>query len=221
MRIRVKICGVTTVEAIEAAVSGGADAIGFVLTESPRRLEIERARKLVRHVPPFVARVAVLHEPAADLLGAVCEYLQPDVVQCEPQATTSRLDRPFLPVFHDHDAIVSEVEVYRDRHPNPLVHLEASGRGGQGLVGDRVRAAAISATGPTVLAGGLDPATVGAAIDQVQPWAVDVSSGCESTRGVKDPELILRFLEAVRRTERSYENRSNETTPQRDLEILQ
>jgi len=102
MRIRVKICGVRTVEAIEAAVAAGADAIGFVLTPSPRRLDIETARNLACHVPTFVSRVAVLHQPSTRLLNAVCSELAPDVIQCEPSAAIADIDRPFLPVFHDH-----------------------------------------------------------------------------------------------------------------------
>lgn len=196
MRIRVKICGVRTVEAIEAAVAAGADAIGFVLTPSPRRLDIETARNLACHVPTFVSRVAVLHQPSTRLLNAVCSELAPDVIQCEPSAAIADIDRPFLPVFHDHPRLVSEVARYREQHAGP-VHVEAPGRGGQGRRADLDRASEVAALGRTVLAGGLDPSNVVQAIETVRPWAVDVSSGCESTRGVKDPERIEAFLAAV------------------------
>jgi phosphoribosylanthranilate isomerase len=198
MRVRVKICGVTTPEAIEAAVAAGADAIGFVLAaDSPRRLDLAAARRLAALVPPFVVRVAVLRHPTPDEARAVVDALAPDLLQAEPSDALQRaLDGRvrLLPVLHDDPDLLSRLPVEA-----PLVLLEAEGRGGRGIPPDHARAAAAARRVRLVLAGGLTPENVGAAIAAVRPFAVDVSSGVESAPGVKDPHRIAAFIAAVRR----------------------
>lgn len=199
MRVRVKICGVTSAAAACAAAEAGADAIGFVFAESPRRIGVERAAEIAACLPPFVACVAVFRYPAPSEVGETVRRLRPTLVQSEPVAglrETLVAGVGFLPVFHDGDDLVERVAAHG---PPAALLLEAAGRGGRAVAPDRVRAAAIAARTRLVLAGGLTPENVAEAIRQVRPFAVDVSSGVESAPGTKDPERIRRFVDAVRR----------------------
>lgn len=198
MRVRIKICGVTGSRAVEAAVRAGADAIGFVFADSPRQVAPWEAADLSRDVPPFVARVAVFRHPDPAEVLRVVETVRPTAVQAEP--TPELLERlagrvPLLPVLHD------EGEPLDPPDDVPAVLLEASGRGGRGERPDWGRAAALARRTRLVLAGGLDPDNVGEAIARVRPYGVDVSSGVERERGLKDVRLIEAFVRAVRRAE--------------------
>jgi len=212
MRIRVKICGVTSAAALDAAVEAGADAIGFVLAPSPRRLRLEDAARLAARLPPFVTRVAVLRHPAVAAVRAACDALAPHLVQAEPVPGLSTAVRAaagcarLLPVLHDGPALL--------RRPLPsgpvnggssAVLLEARGRGGRGAVPDWARAALLARRVRLVLAGGLTPENVGEAIRKVRPYAVDVSSGVESAPGVKDPRLVRSFIDAAHAAARDIE----------------
>ncbi len=197
-----KICGVRDADGVVAAVDGGADAVGFVFAPSPRQVSVAEARELAADVPPLVARVAVLWRPLAKEVAEVLEGFQPDVLQCEPD----RLGHPasgagtgFLAVLHDGPHVLEEA---RGLPREAMVLLEGPGRGGRGTPPDWARAAALARERPLVLAGGLTPENVAEAIRAVRPWGVDVSSGVESSPGKKDPRLIERFLDAVRRSER-------------------
>jgi phosphoribosylanthranilate isomerase len=198
MRVRVKICGVTSAAAVDAAVDAGADAIGLVLAPSPRRLGLDVAARLAARVPPFVARVAVLRHPDAVAVRAACAAIVPHLVQAEPgpgvtAALLAACGAGFLPVLHDGPTLL------RRRLPAAAtVLLEARGRGGRGITPDWARAARLARRVRLVLAGGLTPENVGAAIRRVRPYAVDVSSGVERAPGVKDARLIRRFIAAVR-----------------------
>jgi len=214
MRVRVKICGVTSAAALDAAVEAGADAVGLVLAPSPRRLALDEARLLAERLPPFVTLVAVLRHPDAAAVRAACAAIAPHLVQAEPGPGVAAAVRGacggprLLPVLHDGPALL------RRRLPAGVgagarargaagfgagaVLLEARGRGGRGAIPDRARAARLARRVRLVLAGGLTPENVGAAIRRVRPYAVDVSSGVESAPGTKDARLIRRFIAAVR-----------------------
>ncbi len=194
-----KICGVREPDAVAAAVRAGADAVGFVFAPSPRRVGFAEARALAEEVPPLVARVAVLWKPLAKEVAEVLDAFQPDVLQCEPDPAghpPPGARTGFLAVLHDGPDVLAEA---RALPPGTTVLLESAGRGGRGAAPDRTRAAALARERPVVLAGGLTPDNVAEAIHAVRPWGVDVSSGVESDPGRKDPRLIERFLEAVRR----------------------
>jgi phosphoribosylanthranilate isomerase len=202
MRVRVKICGVTTPEAVAAVVEAGADALGFVLAASPRQLTIDAAGRLCGLVPPFVSRVVVLRHPGAAAVRDLIAALRPDLVQAEPGPGIDAARAAGVGVIQVlHDAPGIEDRLSDDRLPGGpgVLLLEAAGRGGRGVAPDWDRAAVIARRAPLVLAGGLTPENVGAAIRTVRPYAVDVSSGVESAPGRKDPERIARFLAAVRR----------------------
>jgi phosphoribosylanthranilate isomerase len=205
--VRIKICGVTSPEAVAAAVRAGAHALGFVFAESPRRVDVEQARALCRDLPAFVTRVAVFHHPSAEEVAQVCAAFAPDLVQSEVEGL-EELDLPeatrLLPVFHDADDLLERVDRYLAApHPaaGPAFILEGAGRGGRGVKADWSRAAALAGRVPLVLAGGLSATNVGEAIRVVRPYAVDVSSGVESAPGVKDPVRLDAFASAVRQAE--------------------
>ncbi|HXW10518.1 MAG TPA: phosphoribosylanthranilate isomerase [Steroidobacteraceae bacterium] len=192
----IKVCGLRTVEAVEAAVEAGADAVGFVFhAASPRNLELETARSLAGVVPSSVARVAVFMHPAQALLDAAVEAVHPEWVQTDA-GDLPRLRVPpgvrVLPVYRTGAAIASES--IRDRR-----FLLESARSGAGERADWNAAAAVPRVGEMVLAGGLDAGNVGEAIATVRPFGVDVSSGVERQRGIKDPALIRAFVSTARK----------------------
>jgi len=196
MRVRVKICGVTSPAAAIAAVEAGADAVGFVFADSPRKVDATRAIEISRELPPFVARVAVFRYPEPAVVAEIVRRVRPTVVQSEPVDGLSTALEPgvgFLPVFHDDDDLLARI----DEASPPAVLLEAAGRGGRGVAPDWRRAEEIARRLPLVLAGGLTPDNVAEAIRRVRPFAVDVSSGVESSSGVKDPAKVRRFVEAA------------------------
>lgn len=195
MTTRVKICGLTAPEAVAAAVEAGADAVGFVFAESPRRIGIDMALRLAAGVPEDVATVAVMRHPDRDLVDAVLTDLRPHFLQTDAEDfETIHLEGPTRPLA-----------VFRSGGPPPpriprLLLFEGP-VSGSGQTADWEAARALAREARLVLAGGLDPDNVALAIKRVRPYAVDVSSGVESAPGVKDPELIHRFVTAVRRAE--------------------
>jgi phosphoribosylanthranilate isomerase len=198
----VKVCGVTTPEAAREICDAGVDALGCVFTESPRRVGIDAARAIAAVIPPFVTRVAVFRHPRPDEIEAVLAAFGPHLVQVEPDDRLPDLSRGasrYLPVFHDGDHVADEIERFvAGPSKAGSVHFEAAGRGGRGVAPDWDRAAAIARRVPMVLAGGLTPSNVRQAIRRVRPFAVDVSSGVESSPGVKDPDLVRQFVQNVR-----------------------
>jgi len=191
MKIRVKICGLRSPEAVAAAVEAGADAVGFVFAESPRSIEIDAAVRLAEQVPDSVATVAVMHHPDRALVDEVLAGLRPHFLQTDTEDfETIHLRGPTRPL-----------PVYRSGRPLPVcpprLLLFEGPVSGSGKTGDWETARLLARDARLVLAGGLDPANVAAAIRRVRPYAVDVSSGVETVPGVKDPELINRFVTAA------------------------
>jgi len=194
----IKICGLRTLEAIDAAVGAGADAVGFVFHDaSPRNVALDDARALQRAVPAGIERVAVFLHPSQALLDAVLAAIEPDWVQTD----ASDLDGLRLP------AEQSVLPVMRSgvAHPGPLPPrcLFESSSSGSGERADWTVAARVARTSQLVLAGGLDPSNVGAAVRAVRPFGVDVSSGVESSRGVKDAARIREFIRSAREAEQA------------------
>ena len=192
-RLWIKVCGMRTREAIEAAAQSGADAVGFVFHEgSPRNLTVESASALQSCVPAAVARVAVFLHPSQDLVDEVVAAIRPDWVQTDADdLATLRLPagQRVLPVLRSGRARIA---------PLPKRCLLESARSGAGERADWQEAAHITALTEVVLAGGLDASNVGEAVRRVRPFGVDVSSGVESGRGVKDVVKIRDFIRAAR-----------------------
>jgi phosphoribosylanthranilate isomerase len=192
-RLWIKVCGMRTREAIEAAAQAGADALGFVFHEaSPRNLTVESASALQSCVPAGVERVAVFLRPSQDLVDGVVSAIQPDWVQTDAaDLVTLRLPagQRVLPVFRSGQARPAIL---------PRRCLLESARSGAGERADWQEAAYLAAMAEVVLAGGLNAGNVGEAVRRVRPFGVDVSSGVESGRGVKDVVKIRDFIRAAR-----------------------
>jgi phosphoribosylanthranilate isomerase len=197
-RLWIKICGLKSPEAIEAAAAAGADAVGFVFhADSPRNLSVEEARELQRAVPAGVERVAVFLHPAQWLVDAIIEAIRPDRIQADAvDLTTLRLPpgQAVLPVLRSGTALPA---------PLPPRLLVEGVRSGAGEKADWARAALLARRTQLVLAGGLDAGNVAKAVRTVRPFGVDVSSGVESVRGVKDPARIREFIGAARAAEQA------------------
>lgn len=196
MKRFIKICGLTHVASVNAAVAAGADALGFVFTESPRQVSARHAALIASRVPQRVLRVAVMQHPTPDLWHEVETIFCPDVLQ------TDAADFADLEVAPD----IARWPVVRqgtsgESEPLPELFVYEGVASGRGEIVDWQAAAGVAKKGRMILAGGLDCDNVARAIGIVQPFGVDVSSGVEASPGVKDPELIRAFVLAVRATE--------------------
>jgi phosphoribosylanthranilate isomerase len=201
-RTRIKICGLTREQDVDAAVAAGADAVGFVFyPKSPRYVTPQRAAELARRLPPFVTPVGLFVNASDDELNAALAALPNMLVQFhgdETPAECERVKRPFIraarmaPGFD----LVEFAAAYSSAQALLLdAHVESYGGAGKSFDWDLVPAGLPL---PLVLSGGLNAANVGAGIAKVQPWAVDVSSGVEAAKGIKDAALIDAFCAAVR-----------------------
>jgi phosphoribosylanthranilate isomerase len=203
MRTRIKICGITAAADAQAAARQGADAIGLIFyPPSPRLVTPARAAEIAAALPPFVARVAVFVNPAPDEVRAVMAACQPSLLQFHGEETPE-----FCRAFG-----VPYVRAVRVRAGVDLLEFLAAYPDAAGWLLDAYRDDLYGGTGeafdwslipprlarPVILSGGLDAQNVGAAIRRVRPWAVDVSSGVESAKGVKDERLIAAFVAGVR-----------------------
>jgi phosphoribosylanthranilate isomerase len=197
MSLVVKICGLRKAEDVKAAVSAGADAVGFVFAESVRQVSPENARKLTQYLPKRVRRVAVMRHPSQSEWQDVLDNFAPDVLQTDIDDFES-LDVPDSverwPVIREGwSGIDGEL---------PAVFLYEGVRSGAGQTVDWQRAAEIAKRGRMILAGGLGVDNIATAIRTVRPHGVDVSSGVESRPGRKDPGLIQLFIKAARAAEK-------------------
>lgn len=192
MSLWIKICGLSTADAVAAAVDAGADAIGFVFAASKRRVSPEQARALSRAAPKHLARVAVLQHPPQALFDEVITTFVPDIVQTDAE------DLATLIVPHQ----VSVTPVVRagrvPPEPLPTRLLFEGPVSGTGEVADWNRAAELARVTQLILAGGLSAANVADAIARVRPYGVDVSSGVESAPGLKDVQKIREFVRVAR-----------------------
>jgi phosphoribosylanthranilate isomerase len=198
----VKICGVTRLEDAEAAVALGAGAIGFVFwPQSPRAVDPDRARAIAAALPPFVTTIGVFVNPAPAFVNQVAGHVGLGGVQLhgdEPIEILDQIERPVVKAFalgatarlEDADAWPARVRLLIDAH-------DPDQRGGTGRTVEWSRAAAIAARRPVLLAGGLNAANVADAIRVVRPFGIDVSSGVESSPGVKDHARLRALFEAV------------------------
>jgi phosphoribosylanthranilate isomerase len=208
VRVRVKVCGITSVEDGLMAARAGVDAVGFVFwPRSSRAIDVETARLIARALPPFVTRVGVFVDASHEELACVAEAVGLDVLQLHGQETpdfVERLSRPVLKALRVDDSFSVDVAArYAERGAALLLDSgTAALPGGTGRTFDwglarRVR----ERLGTLVLAGGLTPENVAQAIAQVAPTAVDVSSGVEAAPGQKDAAKVEALMAAVRQAE--------------------
>lgn len=202
---RIKICGLTREADVEAAIEAGADAIGFVFyAKSPRAVTPERARALARVLPPFVTPVGLFVNATDAELQAGFDALPNMLVQFhgdEMPADCDRVRRPFLRAARMAPGV--DLLDFAAQFPNAqaiLLDAHVDGYGGGGKVFDWSLIPP-SVSSRLVLSGGLSAANVADGIARVRPWAVDVSSGVEVSKGIKSANLIHEFCRAVRRAD--------------------
>jgi len=202
---RIKICGLTREQDVEAAVAAGADAIGFVFyAKSKRAVTPERARALARLLPPFVTPVGLFVNATDTELQAGLDALPNMLVQFhgdEEPVDCDRVSRPYLRAARMAPGV--DLLDFAARFSNAqaiLLDAHVDGYGGGGKVFDWSLVPP-SVSSRLVLSGGLNAANVADGIARVRPWAVDVSSGVEVAYGLKSADLIHEFCRAVKRAD--------------------
>lgn len=188
----IKICGLTTPEAVTAALAAGVDALGFVFAESVRRVTPRQALQLAQPVRGRALRVAVMRHPRQDEVDEVLRIFRPDLLQSDlDDLGLLRLPAALelLPVVRDGAAVPAEL---------PARILYEGAASGSGQKSDWHAARTLARRTQLILAGGLSAANVAAAIAAVGPFGVDVSSGVEARAGVKSAAAIESFVRAAR-----------------------
>jgi phosphoribosylanthranilate isomerase len=199
-QVRIKICGITTVEDALLAVRLGTNALGFNFwPDSKRYVSPSTAGAIVARLPPFVTTVGVFVNQPEGEMRAIAAEAGMQVFQLhgdEPPALCSRLPLPVIKAIPvDQVKTLSRLLSYEVSAF--LLDTPSRGFGGSGVPFDWSLAEGVSEVAPVILAGGLTPENVAEAIRAVRPYAVDVASGVESAPGVKDPEKMARFIEAA------------------------
>ena len=199
MTVRIKICGITNEKDALAAAKFGADALGFIFASSPRRISAERAREIIKVLPPSVQTVGVFVDEDPKMVSSIAAMCDLDFLQLhggESLDYCKGFDRRVIKAvrlqrrddlenlskyIHVVDALLLDTYV-----PNKL--------GGTGITFDWQLAVEARRYGRIILAGGLNPENVAAAIRMVRPYAVDASSGLEQSPGAKDHEKMAKFI---------------------------
>ncbi len=212
LRTRIKICGLAREADVDAAVHAGADAIGFVLyPHSPRFVSPERAAELARRLPPFVTPVLLFVNASPEFIGQGVSAVPNALLQFhgdETPADCAAAGRPFIraarippgPAGAGFDLLKYASDYAAAQAILLDAHVEGYGGGGQSFDWTAFPWShpQLNASSRLVLSGGLTPANVTDGIRLVRPWAVDVSSGVEAAKGLKDPDRMLAFVAAVR-----------------------
>ncbi|TCV94746.1 phosphoribosylanthranilate isomerase [Luteibacter rhizovicinus] len=204
MRTRIKCCGITREEDADLAADLGADAIGFVFTRRSKRfIEPEAAARIRATVPPFVSVVALVMDDEPDWIAHVVDTVRPDMLQFhgnERDDDCAAFGLRYLKAIAMGEG-ASALARLRDYPRAAGLLLDGHGLGEMGGSGHRFDWSLMPADldQPLLLAGGLTADNVAQAIEVARPWAVDVSSGIETSPGIKDGAKMERFISAVRR----------------------
>jgi phosphoribosylanthranilate isomerase len=199
----VKVCGITRAEDAAAAVAAGADAVGVVFAPSPRQVTLEAACAVFAAVPPSVVRVGVFVDAAPEEVAravAVCGLTAVQFSGDESPADCRKVACPVIKVIHvGTDFGLAEAEPYQGHAAALLLDTHVNGKaGGTSQTFDWQATGVLPGWAPCFVAGGLDADNVGECIEALHPYSVDVSSGVESSPGIKDNKKIEAFLAAVR-----------------------
>jgi phosphoribosylanthranilate isomerase len=202
MRTRIKVCGLTRTVDVEAAVRAGADAVGLVFyPPSPRFLALAQARTLRDAVPPYVTSVALFVNPPQAQVREVLEQVRPAMLQFHGEETPAFCEQFGLP-YVKACRVKPGVDLLEYLRPFSAAagwlldsHVEEYGGVGESFDWSLVPAERMR---PLILSGGLTRENVRDAVRRVRPWAVDVSSGVESAKGIKDAARIAAFITEVR-----------------------
>lgn len=206
-RTRIKVCGITDEQSALVAAECGADALGFVFFKgSSRYIEPEKAWEAASALPPFVQTVGLFVNAKAETIDETRQLFPFDITQLhgnEPEPVVRECMPPVIKaVRFDPATIEADLAKWSLVEEICAVLIDGSS-GGEGIAFDWSALAKVrdACEHPIIIAGGLTPENVGEAIRVVRPWAVDVSSGVEREKGVKDAALIARFCDAVRRAD--------------------
>lgn len=201
--VRSKICGITRVEDALVAAEAGADAIGLVFyPKSPRAVSVQQARTIIAALPPFVTTVGLFVNASRCELGEILDAVPLDMLQFhgdERPADCEGYHRPYIKALRvkPDDDVAAQIEPYGNASGILLDTFVAGVPGGTGLAFDWSLVPR-HLDRPIILAGGLTPENVRSAIEQTQPYAVDVSGGVEARHGIKDADKIRAFIRAVK-----------------------
>lgn len=206
IRTRIKICGLKHLDEALYCAELGADAIGLVFhPPSPRLIDIDTAIKIRQSLPPFVTVTALFLNEDQGWMEQVVNAVRPDCLQfhgVESRSTCEYFNLPYIKSIPM--GSVADSDAYAERYTSAqgfLMDSNVAGRmGGSGDTFDWLKIP-MNFSAPIILAGGLNPDNVAEAIAQVSPWGVDVSSGVEAARGVKDKTLISKFVHEVKRAD--------------------
>ena len=202
-RIKVKICGTTSLKDAFLAVESGADAIGFIFYKmSPRNISQKEAKEIILQLPPFIETVGVFVNETSDKINRIAEQCKLNSIQLhgeESPALCRRVKRKVIKAFRVKDADSLKSIASYDVSGFLLDSYNDGSKGGTGQVFDWNLALRVKKQGPVILAGGLNPYNVFTAIHRVKPYGVDVCSGVEKSPGIKDHEKIRAFIKSVRR----------------------
>ena len=207
MSTAVKICGVTRIEDALAAAHCGAHAIGLVFYRpSPRYVDVDKAAAIVRALPPFVTPVGLFVDAPAEEVRSISARAGVQLIQfhgSEPPDFCAQFGLPYMRAVRVRPE-VDLLQYARDFHGAQALLLDAYHEGLQGGTGATFDWALIPPSLPlaVVLSGGLNPDNVREAVRRVKPWAVDVSSGVEASKGIKDAAKIAAFISGVRDVDR-------------------
>ncbi|RZJ21096.1 MAG: phosphoribosylanthranilate isomerase [Acinetobacter sp.] len=209
MRTRAKICGITRIEDIHSAVNAGADAIGFVFfPPSPRNVTQEQAKELIQHVPAYVQTVGLFVNASLDEIEQILKQAPVDILQFhgdespeQCQQISSQVGRRWykaIQVKPELD-VINTIKSYQNVGASAVLldawHPELKGGTGHSFDWSKFPKLDI----PLILAGGLKPDNIEDAIKTTNAYAVDVSGGVESAKGIKDQQLIEQFMQGVQR----------------------
>jgi phosphoribosylanthranilate isomerase len=197
--VKVKICGITNIDDALLAADAGVDALGFVFyAKSPRCITPEQAAEIIRALPPFILTVGLFVNAGSGFVNTTAEGCKLDRIQLhgeEAPPFCDRIERPVIKVFRVKDA--ASLESMKDyRVAGYLLDAYSpNAHGGTGLSFNWELAKIAKRYGRIILAGGLTPDNVRRAIEVTRPYAVDVSSGVESSPGRKDPVKVMKFIQ--------------------------
>jgi phosphoribosylanthranilate isomerase len=207
MRTRIKICGLTRVDDVRAAVDAGADAVGFVFAESPRRVTLVRAAELASAVPPPVARVGVFVDASAEEIELAVRLARLSAVQLCGDESPEFCSAISVPVIKVHKVGTGFawhiIEPYRGHAAAQLLDTRVTDKaGGTAKTFDWHTVGESPGWASVFVAGGLTPSNIAEAMRAMRPFAVDVSSGVESAPGLKDSNLMAQLCAGVRAVDR-------------------
>lgn len=201
--MKIKICGLTNPENARTVALLGVDAIGLVFYQkSPRCVDVETALEIASTLPPFINRVGLFVNADAGFIDKVLSKVPIDTLQFHGDETPEECAQYTLPFIKAVrvNAATNIAKIAKDYHQANGLLLDAFSQNAYGGTGELFdwRLAKVKIDLPIILAGGLTPETVASATQQVKPYAVDVSSGVETTKGVKNIPKIKQFLNNIR-----------------------